>query len=56
MVLVRVREQDGVNVSRTVLEVREIGQDEVDAEVLIPWEREPCVVNPLSLARRSAVA
>ena len=40
MVLVGVREQDGVQLARMVLEVGEVRQDEVDAEVLVARERQ----------------
>ena len=39
MVLVRVREDDGAD--RAVAQVAEVGQDQVDAEVLVAREREP---------------
>ncbi len=41
VILVRVREHDGTDL--TVAEVAEVRQDEVDAEVLVTWEREPRV-------------
>ena len=40
MVLVRVREDDGADVGLPLDEVREVRQDEVDAEVLVARERE----------------
>ena len=39
VVLVAVRHHDGTDPA--ALEVRDVGQHEVDAEMLVPWEREP---------------
>ena len=50
VVLVRVREHDARAPSR-VAEVREVGQHEVDAEVLVAREREPGVDDDRSPAR-----
>ncbi len=41
MILVPVREDD--REERSVLEMREVGQHQVDAEVLVPWEGKPGV-------------
>ena len=59
VVLVRVREQDGLDVARVVLQVREVGKDEVDAEVLVAREREPGVdedAATLGLVQRHVLA
>ena len=43
VILVAVREDDGAHHLLAVAEVREVGQDEVDAEMLVAREREPGV-------------
>ena len=43
VVLVRVGEHDRPNLPGPVAQVREVGQDEVDAEMLVPRERKPGV-------------
>jgi len=43
VVFVAVREHDAAHHLLAVAEVREVGQDEVDAEVLVAREREACV-------------
>ena len=43
VILVRVREHDGVDGAPAVDEIRDVGQHEVDAEVLVAREREPGV-------------
>ena len=43
VVLVAVREHDAADHALAVLEVREVAEDEVDAEVLVAREREPGV-------------
>ena len=40
MILVRVREHDGVDGAPAVGEVRDVGQHEIDAEMLVARERE----------------
>ena len=49
VILVAVREHDGADLA--VVEVAEVGQDEVDAEVLVAREREPCVDDERSRRR-----
>ena len=43
MVLVRVREDHGADAPLALAQVRQVREDEVDAEVLVAREREPCV-------------
>jgi hypothetical protein len=43
VVLVAVRQHDAADHLLALAQVREVGQDEVDAEVLVAREREPCV-------------
>ena len=43
MILVRVREHDGVDGAPAVGEVRDVGEHEIDAEMLVAREREPRV-------------
>ena len=43
VILVRVREHDGVDRAPAVGEIRDVGQHEVDAEMLVAREREPGV-------------
>jgi hypothetical protein len=40
VVLVAVRQDDGADRAGAVTEVGEVGQDEIDAEVLVPRERQ----------------
>ena len=43
VILVRVGEDDRRDGAGTFGEVRDVGQDEIDAEMLVAGEREPCV-------------
>lgn len=43
MVLVRVRQHDGAHLTWAVTKIGQVGQHEVDTEVLVARERETCV-------------
>ena len=50
MILVPVREDDGVDAARRLAQVGEVGQHEVDAGHLVAREREPAVDQDAALA------